>query len=315
MARTKLPLLLCVSVSSMFAEIVTVNLSGVTIGGNYTVVQNSYSGLFSGLPANYLTTGATTTILGAGTAWTAQFTYDTLLLPGSVQTNVSGLNGADPITTHQSNSAALQWTTATFTIGGFTFTTAASAADIAPTPAPPDQSGSITTPVSYGSRIAYGDTAFGAQGFHGFSSVQSGYTFLDLSTALPNPSASDYGRTGALSFHIYQANDQGPLYTGGGIPSNYSWADTDLPSSGSHYGFGFAGFSSYQDHFTTSASGDLNVSASFYTASGADLVVTSAVTAGYRPTDFDPTPVPEPSNLILGGIGAALIGWARYSRG
>ena len=52
----------------MFAEIVTVNLGGVTIGGNYTVVQNSYSGLFSGLPANYLTTGATTTILGAGTA-------------------------------------------------------------------------------------------------------------------------------------------------------------------------------------------------------------------------------------------------------
>ena len=315
MVGKKLTVLTCLSISSLAAEIVTVNLSGVTVGGNYTVTQNSYSGLYSGLPGDYFSTGATTTVFAAGTPWTAQFTFDTALMPSAIQSNVSGLNGADPITTHLLDSPTVQFAKAIFSIGSFNFSTAASPLDVPPTVVPPDQTEGIGSPLSYSSRLAYGATNFAAEGFHGYSGLQSSYSLTDLSSTPGNPSTVDYSRFGALSFHIYQNDIVGPLFQGAGIPTNFSFVDSDVPFQGSQYGFGFAGFTSSADHFST-VNGALNLSANYILASGADLAVASAVTSGYHPVDIDPSPasVPEPSTLILGGVGLALIALGRRGR-
>ena len=53
MVGTKLPILLALTIPSLSAELVTVNLSGVTTGGEYVVTQNAYSGLYSGLPSDF----------------------------------------------------------------------------------------------------------------------------------------------------------------------------------------------------------------------------------------------------------------------
>jgi hypothetical protein len=125
-----------------------------------------------------------------------------------------------------------------------------------------------------------------------------------------NPSALNYGHFGALSFHIYQSDVMGPLFPGG-IPTNFSFVDTDQPWQGSHFGFGFAGFSSFLDQFTTD-NGNLMVDASYITASGADLTVLSAITDGYTPDEYDP--VPEPSTLALSAVGVGVLAWRRSRR-
>lgn len=316
MVGTKIPILLCVSFSSLFAEIVTINLSGVTVGGDYTVVQNAYSGAYGAFPADFYSTGATSTVFGAGTAWTAQFTFDTASMPASVQSNITALNGADPITTFLTDSSTLQWAKATFTIGGFTFSTGADPLDIPPV-AGADQFVSVTTPLNYTSRLAYGDTAFSAQGFHGYSSVTTGYSFLDQTIAPGNPSALDYGRYGALSFHVYQNELAGPLFTGSGIPTNFSFVDTDEAFQGTAWGFGFAGFSTFSNRYSTDGNGVLNIIANYTGAGGADLQVISAVTAGYTPADQGGDTggeVPEPSSLAMGAAGLGLVAWARTRR-
>jgi hypothetical protein len=314
MIGTKIPILICLSFSSLYASLITVNLSGVTSGGDYTVTQNAYSGAYSGFPVDYYS-NPTTTVFGAGTAWTAQFTFDTAQMPASILSSISGLNGADPITTFLTDSDVLQWATATFTIGGFTFTTGADPLDVPPT-AGVDQFAAVFTPVSYGSRVAYGGTSFSAQGFHGYSSVQSSYSFLDQTVAPGNPSALDYGRYGALSFHVYQNDIAGPLFTGSGVPDNFSFVDTDVPFPGTAWGFGFAGFGSYTNRYST-VDGALYVDASYLSAAGADLVVTSAVTSGYTPAadpGSDASAVPEPATMALGAIGAGLIALGRLRR-
>ena len=243
----------------------------MTTGGEYVVTQNAYSGLYSGLPSDFGWPGdpssAHATTFAAGTARTAQFMYDSAMMPPSILSNITGLNGSDPITTHILDSASLQYATAIFTIGGFTFNTAANAMDIPPT-AGADQFTFINTPLAYSSRVAYGDAAnFNAQGFHGYPGVETGYSFNDNTVSPANPSTLNYYHKGALSFHIYQDNAEGPLFTGSGIPTSFSFTDTGVPFPASHYGYGFAGFYNSLESYRK-VNGELLLTTSYLTGGG-----------------------------------------------
>jgi hypothetical protein len=113
--------------------------------------------------------------------------YDTALMPASILSNITGLNGSDPITTHILDSASLQYATATFTIGGFTFNTAANAMDIPPA-AGADQFTFINTPLAYSSRVAYGDaTNFNARASTATREWRPGIPSMTTPCRLPTP--------------------------------------------------------------------------------------------------------------------------------
>ena len=91
----------------------------------------------------------------------------------------------------------------------------------------------------------------------------------------------------------------------------YSGLYSGLPAS--HYGYGFAGFYNSLESYTN-VNGELLLTTSYLTGGGADLVITSAVTAGYHPADTDPSAVPEPSTLALAAIGSVLVAFRGLRR-
>jgi hypothetical protein len=238
--------------------------------------------------------------------------YDTALMPPSILSNITGLNGSDPITTHILDSASLQYATATFTIGGFTFNTAANAMDIPPT-AGADQFTFINTPLAYSSRVAYGDaTNFNAQGFHGYSGVETGIPSMTTRVACQPQHAELLpqrcielshlpGQRRGPAVHRFWHPDELLLYRhGSSVPRQPLW-------------LWLAGFYNSLESYTK-VNGELLLTTSYLTGGGADLIVTSAVTAGYHPADTDPSAVPEPPTLALAAIGSALVAVRRLRR-
>lgn len=279
----------------------TVELTGVVGAfGNdpATIRTNSYSGLLSGVPADFFGSSGTVTTLAAGTPFTARYTIDLGLMPAEVLSTATSLDPGAPTPTHQSTGGA-QWVLANLSIGGFNFSTEAGPDDVAPVADPvAGESTFIDQPLSYGSSLSYGAVpTFFSEGFMAGSTANTSHTFLG-----PLESRS-YFRFASLSAFLYRSTfAPSPFLPGGGaFPGAFEWIDSDAGIE-FNTGFAFGGFFEARSRAFVQG-GDVLFDADFVDFDfPSGLQVLSA-----RAT----TDIPEPASVFLTGWGLGALALRR----